>query len=66
MEFMIEHYDDFKEAMANLEPTDFVKAYINIIKYVVPTLQSVSMESTQKPHRTIEDTLLKLAEENEK
>ena len=48
-----------------LPAIDFVRAYISIIKYVVPTLQSVSMEQNKSKQTTIEETLIKLSGEAE-
>ena len=62
---MTENYDGFKDAMAKLPSIDFVRAYISIIKYVVPTLQSVSMEQNKSKQTTIEETLIKLSGETE-
>ena len=62
---MTENYDGFKDAMAKLPSIDFVRAYISIIKYVVPTLQSVSMEQNKSKQTTIEETLIKLSGEAE-
>ena len=64
-DFMTENYDGFKDAMAQLPAIDFVRAYISIIKYVVPTLQSVSMEQNKSKQTTIEETLIKLSGEAE-
>lgn len=59
-EFVEGHFDEVKEKMAELEPAQWLRAYTDFCKFVLPTLQSVQMEGAQT--LTIEQQLEELSQ----
>ena len=64
-DFVTGHYDEFNSAMSQLKPLDFVRVYVSLLKYVVPTLQSIKMEPTQSTNPSLAELLEKQALEEE-
>lgn len=52
---------DFKA----LEPKDRMTIAEKLMQYVIPKMQSVGIEVSEDNQKTIEDTLIKLAQDNE-
>lgn len=55
----------FVTDLAKLEPKDRVSAMEKFASYVVPKLQTTTLDVTMQSQQTIEDKLKQLAEENE-
>lgn len=60
-EFTIEKFEAYCISMMQLEPKDFVKAYQDMLKFVLPTLQSVALENTKGIANALTDKLRNLA-----
>lgn len=58
--------DKVDEKLSKLKPKDFCDVFLGLCKYVVPTLQSISLDDANcKVKITIEDRLSELADEVE-
>lgn len=66
-EMLSDYYDSGSMAkdMKELEPKERVDAFIKLATFVMPKPQAVDMSITTVQKKTIEDTLMQLAEENE-
>jgi hypothetical protein len=61
--FMESTFDDVLEAWETLDPLAKVNFYKDLLKYSIPTLQSVSLDAVVKKEHTVEDELDELAKE---
>lgn len=58
--------EDFEKAFDAIEdPAKKAKIYLDLCKFVVPSLQSVSISAETKEEKTIEEKLKELSEEME-
>lgn len=64
-EYSVEHFNDFVFAMKNLEPKDFCRFYLETLKFNLPLLQAVTLDSGEKAI-TIEGYLRDLAQKKKK
>lgn len=55
---------DFEADLKELTPAERVNAEIRMLKYHMAELKSIEMDTTLTVHKTIEDKLLELSEEN--
>jgi hypothetical protein len=51
--------------LAALEPKDRLQIWLKLIEFVVPKLSSVDMNLTAPQIQSIEDTLIRLSQDNE-
>ena len=61
--FLEDNFEDAMKAWKKLEDKDKVKLYTDLIKFSVPTLQSVDLNATVKKEDEVEEDLKELAEE---
>lgn len=61
--FLDDKFEDAVKAWEKLEDKDKVKAYTELVRFSVPTLQAVALEATMKKEDNVEDDLRELAEE---
>lgn len=61
-EYIATHFDEYTKRMSQLDDRDYVRAYAEMCKFVVPVLQSTSLEATIENKTTIEDRLRELSE----
>jgi len=56
-------FDAVMQAFDRLDDKEKVKAYTDLMKYSVPTLQAVSLDATVKKDDSVEEDLKALSEE---
>lgn len=62
--FLQENWQEADEAWRALtDPKDKLRLYIDLAKFVIPSLQAVSLDATVKQEDSVEDDLKRLAEE---
>jgi len=61
--FLEDNFEDAMKAWKKLEDKDKVKLYTDLIKFSVPTLQSVDLNATVKKEDEVEEDLKELAKE---
>lgn len=59
--YSVEHFKEFVDAMHNLEPKDFCRFYLEALRFNLPLLQAVTLDSGEKAI-TIEGYLRDLAQ----
>lgn len=60
-------FDDFEKKLDAIDkPELYCRVYIDMIKFVLPTLQSVTLDDTTNKEKTIEERLNELSKEAEK
>lgn len=62
--FQIENWDNFLQSMKEMRdesPKDYVKAYLDTLKYTCAALQAINFDVTQQTKNTIEDILVNAA-----
>lgn len=64
-EYSIEHFNDFVLAMKDLEAKDYCRFYLEALKFNLPLLQAVTLDSGEKAI-TIEGYLRDLAQKKKK
>ncbi len=60
-----EMYDKILEDIADLEPADRVKVWLKLIEFNISKPQTVSLDMAIKSKKTIEETLITLAGDEE-
>ena len=64
--FLEERWDEAVNEWENIkEPKDKVKLYIELMAYVMPKLQSVTLEGSLNTSSSVEEDLKKLANDKE-
>lgn len=62
--FLQENWQEAEEAWRDLtDSKDKLRLYIDLAKFVIPSLQAVSLDATVKQEDGVEDDLKRLAEE---
>lgn len=61
--FLEDNFEDAMKAWKKLEDKDKVKLYTDLIKFSVPTLQSVDLNATVKKEDEVEEDLKELSED---
>ena len=61
--FLEDNFEEAMKAWTKLEDKDKVKLYTDLIKFSVPTLQSVDLNATVKKEDEVEEDLKELAKE---
>lgn len=56
---------EFEEMMSLLKPKEYCDVYLGLCRYVVPALQSVSLEAGGERERTVEELLAELSRPGE-
>lgn len=59
--FSVENFENFTKMMLQLEPEEYVKAYISLLKFNIPALQSVALDGAGGIKETIEGRLRELS-----
>ncbi len=61
-QFLKENWEAANDAWASIqEPKDKLRLYIDLAKFVIPSLQAVSLDATVKKEDSVEDDLKELA-----
>ncbi len=63
-EYVNGNFDEFKLKMKELDPDKYCRVYIDMCRYVMPSLQAVALDATIESQRTIEDLLIELSADN--
>ena len=65
--FASEYYEsgEFKEDFGNLQPKDKLDIFTKLLPFFMPKMQAVQADINATTQTTIEDTLIRLAQENE-
>lgn len=51
---LVNHYqDDFAERITNLSDRDFCKFFLDLLRFVIPQLQAVTLDETPKQDATL-------------
>ena len=61
-EYIANNFSQYIQRMENLDDRDYTRAYAEMCKFVVPVLQSTSIDATIESKVTIEDRLKNLSE----
>lgn len=61
-DYSVENFENFQKMMGELEPDEYVKAYISLLKFNIPALQSVAIDGMSSIKETIEGRLRELAQ----
>lgn len=59
--FSKENYEKFVFSMMQCEPKDFCRFYLELLKFNLPMLQSVSLETTKEFSTTLTDRIRAIA-----
>lgn len=44
-DFCFSNFEDFKKALLECEPKDYCRFYLDMVKYIIPTLQSITLDN---------------------
>lgn len=61
-ELLSGEYERFKRELAELDAREFCKLYVDLIRYVTPTLKSVDVNETISHESTLAERLKRMAE----
>jgi hypothetical protein len=63
---LCEEYDRFQKELAGLKPNEFCKLYVDLIRYVTPTLKSVDINESNAHDSSLTERLKRMAEDSGK
>lgn len=63
---LCEEYDRFKKELDGLKPNEFCKLYVDLIRYVTPTLKSVDVNESNATNSSLAERLRLMAEGSER
>lgn len=61
-QYSVEHFDEFCKKMSELQPRDYCRLYVDMLKYVVHALQAIQVEADESQDAAIELRIRHLAE----
>lgn len=61
-DFTLENFNTFATMALQCDPKDFCKLYVDVAKLVLPSLQSISLDSSEEIKQSIESKLLLLSQ----
>lgn len=64
-ELLVGEYDRFKGELKNLKAHEFCKLYVDLIRYVTPTLKSVDVNESKAHDGGIAERIRQMAEGND-